>query len=383
MKLNFSAIKSQIEEQETKDRPLILLVDDEEPNRRTMSQVLGEDFEVITAEDGIAALEVLKSQDKKIEVVVSDHIMPNMTGVELCTELKRRHNLSERILVTGFAELDSVVSAVNDAAIFRYLTKPVKSAQLVAAVKEAAEKFRRRGHNNTLVTKIKSLLEENAQLSKALKAQGFGDQIKTKFQTNTGEAQKLDVAVMVMDIRGFTKMSATTPATQVIDVLQRLFEPLHSIIYGNSGIVDKHLGDGMMAIFGLSGAPALQAALGAGRQIVQAYPSILESLEPEFRDLKLSIGIASGEVIVGVVGSNHHSEFTVVGRPSDLAGRLQELSKLALANSDTCLGAFDRIMAVCTQDMLIGDDDYEPVTLPDDMRIRDFPDIQNLGILRG
>ena len=139
----------------------------------------------------------------------------------------------------------------------------------------------------------------------------------------------------------------------------------------------------MMAIFGLSGAPALQAALGAGRQIVQAYPSILESLEPEFRDLKLSIGIASGEVIVGVVGSNHHSEFTVVGRPSDLAGRLQELSKLALANSDTCLGAFDRIMAVCTQDMLVGDDDYEPVTLPDDMRIRDFPDIQNLGILRG
>ena len=44
----------------------------------------------------------------------------------------------------------------------------------------------------------------------------------------------------------------------------------YSIIYGSSGIVDKHLGDGMMAIFGLSGAPALQAALGAGRQIVQA-----------------------------------------------------------------------------------------------------------------
>ena len=383
MKLNFSAIKSQIEEQESKDRPVILLVDDEEPNRRTMSQVLGEAFEVITAEDGVAALEVLKSQDKTIEVIVSDHIMPNMTGVELCTELKRRHNLSERILVTGFAELDSVVSAVNDAAIFRYLTKPVKSGQLVEAVKEASEKFRRRGHNNTLVTQIKSLLEENAQLSKALKAQGFGDQVDTKFQTNTGEAKKLDVAVMVMDIRGFTKMSATTPATQVIDVLQRLFEPLHSIIYGNSGIVDKHLGDGMMAIFGLSGAPALQAALGAGRQIVQAYPSILENLEPEFRDLKLSIGIASGEVIVGVVGSNHHSEFTVVGRPSDLAGRLQELSKLALSNSDTCLGAFDRIMAVCTQEMLIGDNDYEPITLPEDMKIRDFPEINSLGILRG
>lgn len=383
MKLNFSAIKSQINDEQVKDRPLILLVDDEEPNRRTMSQVLGDDFEVITAEDGVAALEILRREDKKIEVVVSDHIMPNMTGVELCTELKKRQNLSERILVTGFAELDSVVSAVNDAAIFRYLTKPVKSAQLIEAVRQASEKFRRRGQNNTLVTKIKSLLEENAQLSKALKAQGFGDQIESKFHANAGEAKKLDVAVMVLDIRGFTQMSATTPATQVIDVLQRLFEPLHAIIYGNSGIVDKHLGDGMMAIFGLSGAPALQAALGAGRKIVQAYPSILENLEPEFRDLKLSIGIASGEVFVGVVGSNHHSEFTVVGHPSDLAGRLQELSKVALANPETCLGSFDRIMALCTQEMLIGDDDYEPVTLPETMKIRDFPEIKHLGVLRG
>ena len=184
---------------------------------------------------------------------------------------------------------------------------------------------------------------------------------------------------MVLDIRGFTKMSATTPATQVIDVLQRLFEPLHSIIYGSSGIVDKHLGDGMMAIFGLSGAPALQAALGAGEQIVQAYPSILENLAPEFRDLKLSIGIASGEVIVGVVGSNHHSEFTVVGRPSDLAGRLQELSKLALAEETTCLGSFERIMALCTQEMLVGDSDYEPVTLPSEITIRDFPEIKASG----
>ena len=56
MKLNFSAIKSQIENDEAKERPLVLLVDDEEPNRRTMSQVLSEDFEVMTADDGEAAL---------------------------------------------------------------------------------------------------------------------------------------------------------------------------------------------------------------------------------------------------------------------------------------------------------------------------------------
>ena len=81
---------------------------------------------------------MIRNEDRSFEVIISDHIMPNMTGVELCTELKRRHHLSERILVTGFAELDSVVSAVNEAAIFRYLTKPVKPKQLIDAVKEAS-----------------------------------------------------------------------------------------------------------------------------------------------------------------------------------------------------------------------------------------------------
>ena len=135
-----------------------------------------------------------------------------------------------------------------------------------------------------------------------------------------------------------------------------------------------------MAIFGLSGAPALQPW--AGRQIVQAYPSILENLAPEFRDLKLSIGIASGEVIVGVVGSNHHSEFTVVGRPSDLAGDFKS-SRTRTLRTNNCLGSFERIMALCTQEMLVGDSDYEPVTLPTEITIRDFPEIKSLGVLRG
>ena len=49
---------------------------------------------------------MIRHEERSFEVIISDHIMPNMTGVELCTELKRRHHLSERILVTGFAELD-------------------------------------------------------------------------------------------------------------------------------------------------------------------------------------------------------------------------------------------------------------------------------------
>ena len=79
--------------------------------------------------------------------------------------------------------------------------------------------------------------------------------------------------------------------------------------------------------------------------------------------------------------SNHHSELTVVGRPSDLAEDFKTVETRALRTND-----FSRFIrenyAPCTA-MLVGDSDYEPVTLPAVLTIRDFPEIKSLGVLRG
>ena len=81
---------------------------------------------------------------------------------------------------------------------------------------------------------------------------------------DVSEPRKIELAVLFADVRGFTKLSSSTGAREVISVLQRLFQPIHQIIYDSGGIVDKHLGDGLMAVFGLSGGGGSdQAALGA------------------------------------------------------------------------------------------------------------------------
>ena len=110
------------------ERDLIMIVDDEETNRALLKGILGQDFDVITAAEGEEALD--KSADERVCAIVCDHRMPGMTGVEFFTELQRRGHDATRIILTGYAELQSIISAINEAGIFRYLTKPVETDTL-------------------------------------------------------------------------------------------------------------------------------------------------------------------------------------------------------------------------------------------------------------
>ena len=169
----------------------------------------------------------------------------------------------------------------------------------------------------------------------------------------------------------------------MIEVLDKIFEPMHQIIYQSGGIVDKHLGDGLMAIFGLSGASAIHASVMATAAMAERTAKVLDSIEPPFDQLKLSFGLSAGTVVLGMIGSANRGEFAVVGDAANLASRLQELSKLALVpgSGKEYLGEFNRVMAVCSQNMLEIESKFRRVELPSDLRIRDFDDISTVGIL--
>ena len=96
----------------------ILVVEDERVNRTSLDNILSQDFNVTLAEDGQAALKIIQARDTVFHTVITDHRMPKMTGVELCRELYSQHHQATRMILTGYAELESLMSAVNDAGIF-------------------------------------------------------------------------------------------------------------------------------------------------------------------------------------------------------------------------------------------------------------------------
>ena len=337
---------------------------------------------IVLAEDGEQALSRL-SEHTDISAILCDHRMPGMTGVEFFTELERQNHRATRVILTGFAELESVINAINQAGIFRYMTKPVGKQQLKSTVREAIQNYSIRQENNRLIGLVKDLLEENSEFTKELESLGKKPKTRHARETDLLQPKRIALSVLFIDLRGFTKLSADTSATEVIRILQQVFKPLHDIIYDCGGMVDKHLGDGIMAVFGLGGATNGElAAVQAMKTIVETFPKVLNSLTTaEFKSMRLSVGLAAGEVVLGMLGSERRSELAVIGQPANLAARLQEFSKAALSESGSeILGDFDHAMGLCSPDLVKDIPGFKVADLGK-LRVRDFSQITRLAVV--
>jgi len=117
----------------------ILVVDDEPASLRALRRVLSPHYDVVTAEGGSAALCALDVHP--VSLIVSDHRMPELSGVEMLVRARASHPDAIRILLTGYADVEALVDAVNDGAIFYYLTKPWEPPDLLLAVRRGIERL--------------------------------------------------------------------------------------------------------------------------------------------------------------------------------------------------------------------------------------------------
>lgn len=115
----------------------ILLVDDEKPLLDVYAAALSPVFDVSTASNAREADFVL--QKKKFKVVVADHLMPGGNGMNFLVRAREEFPHMQRVLVTGYMKPEMLLRSVNEAALFRYLLKPVTMAELLKVVVDAAK----------------------------------------------------------------------------------------------------------------------------------------------------------------------------------------------------------------------------------------------------
>ena len=111
----------------------ILIVDDDEKLLKSFERVLGQRFETHTAPDGASGLRVL-AEEAPISLVISDYRMPGMNGVEFLAKVLERSPQTVRIMLTGYADADTAITAVNEGNLFRLLTKPCPPKVLAKAL---------------------------------------------------------------------------------------------------------------------------------------------------------------------------------------------------------------------------------------------------------
>jgi len=132
----------------------ILIVDDEPNVIASLKRALmDEPYEVITACNGTEGLEQLEKH--RIKVVMSDEMMPGMSGTEFLTEVKKRRPETIRIMLTGHASIEAAMNAVNRGEIYRFFTKPWNDIEIKLALKSAIERYDLEEENRRLLRTVR------------------------------------------------------------------------------------------------------------------------------------------------------------------------------------------------------------------------------------
>lgn len=137
------------------------------------------------------------------------------------------------------------------------------------------------------------------------------------------QARRLVGTVLVTDLRGFTAQAERMPPESVLEQLNRVQGLLAEVVRAHGGQVDKFMGDGMLAVFGMAspGAPHAAQAVAAAHEMLARLPGVAGD------DARIGIGIHTGPLVAGCLGSGLRLEFTVLGDTVNTAARLQDMTK--------------------------------------------------------
>jgi adenylate cyclase len=342
----------------------ILIVDDEPRVLDSLEALLAAEYEVLRAEEPKAALAVLA--ETEVAVIVSDQRMPGMSGVELLAESRRVAPDTVRILLTAFTDADALMTSINAASVYHFLLKPWDPGELLHLVGRAVERYELTRERERL---LRDLSARNSALEAALaelrttqtglvREAALRAQLERYVSPRLVEAavanpELLDLpgdwreaTVLFADIRGFTRLIERTPPAVVIRLLDEYFEAMVGIVFRHEGTVEQLIGDEIVALFGVhegeAGAPdrAVRAAL----EMTTAVAALAERWRgaglPTF---DIGVGLSTGRLMAGTIGSRRRRELIVLGRPMIAAARIQRMTRLFGVRIIACEDTFRHV----------------------------------------
>jgi adenylate cyclase len=319
-------------------------------------------------DDALRLFQELSLSGVDVPLIITDQIMPGMKGNQL---LRHIHQLSPKtfsVLLTGQADATAVGDAVNNSNLFRYIAKPWEETDLVMTIKEAIRSFyqdkKLDEQNRSLqelnenleqmvverTTEVVEQKEEIQRQMQSIEHQRHELEVRNEFirgvfgryvsdevmdtVLRSPEAlqiggAKRDISVLMSDLRGFTTLTDRLEPERIMHLLNRYFDRMIEIISDHGGIVIEFLGDGIMAIFG---APKLldshaDQAVTCALFMQRAMESLNQAHVTEgLPEIEMGIGLTSGEVVVGNIGSERRAKYGVIGTPANLAARIEALS---------------------------------------------------------
>ena len=331
------------------DAPAILIVDDEPRVLDSLEALLAMDYRVVRALEPRAALDILAGQE--IAVIVSDQRMPGLTGVELLSRSRDVAPETVRVLLTAFTDADALMASINAANIYHFLLKPWDPNELIHTVRRGVERHELTRERERL---LRDLSAKNADLELALADLRAAQDRVVREASLRGQLERYvsprlveaavanpemldlpgdwrDATVLFADIRGFTRLIERTPPAVVVRLLDDYFKEMVDIIFRHDGTVEQLIGDEIVALFGVheGEAQAADRAVRAALEMTAAVNGLSARWHSEgLPTFDIGVGLSSGPLIAGTIGSGRRRELIVLGRPMIAAARIQRMTRL-------------------------------------------------------
>jgi len=279
----------------------ILIVDDESANLDIIDKILQQsNHKTFTAESGEEALKILKKESAKIDLILLDLIMPEVNGMDLLKTLKDDNNTYHIpvIMLSALDEIDTIVECISMGAD-DFLIKPVNRILLHARLNNALEKKYFHDKEIKYQKQIKIEQEKSDKLLLNILPESIAERLKNGESLIADDFE--DSTVLFADLAGFTKLSSTISATDVVMQLNSIFSLFDGLLIKYSLEKIKTIGDCYMLAGGLP-KPDKNHAYSVARMALEMLDIIKEINTKSNQTLKVRIGINSGPVAAGVIG---------------------------------------------------------------------------------
>jgi class 3 adenylate cyclase len=307
----------------------ILIVEDTPANIQTLAAILKEKgYQISVATNGRQALEVLARIQP--DLILLDVMMPEMDGFETCRRLKANEQWRQIpvIFLTAKTETADLVQGFELGAV-DYVAKPFNAHELLARVNT----------HLTMDELRRNLAGKNVELARAheLVRRAFGRYVSEEVATSILQSpegldlggEEREVTILMSDLRGFTALASRLTPHEVIEFLNLYLEAMVDVISRYEGTIDEIIGDAILVLFGapLASDDHAAKAVACGLAMQLAMTDVNQRLTAKgAAALEMGIGINTGRVIVGNIGSLRRTKYAAVGTNVNLAGRIESFT---------------------------------------------------------
>jgi class 3 adenylate cyclase len=310
----------------------LLYVDDEENNLISFRATFRREYEVFTAIGAEEALNILHREI--IPIIITDQRMPGVTGIQFLEKVIPEFPDTVRMILTGFSDVEAIIQAINTGRVFRYITKPWDEKELKMTIDNAIHLFQLQQRNKQLIGQLnQKVLDQQHTLEvfqRFVPHEVVQRMINAKEEATLFEGEQLEVTALFVDIRRFTEISSRLSPPEVVQLLNLFYGYLSKSISKYSGFVNQYVGDEIFAVFGaLAPNPdhvhcAVFCAIDMLQQLDQLNREVSTWLQDE---IKVGIGINTGVVITGNLGTKEKMAFSITGDTVNMAKRIEQLTK--------------------------------------------------------